>query len=73
MQRVKIGLFKIYPGQFGRLERAYKIEEIYIPDEYEKAPSNKAVEYDYALVKLSQKVPSDEYLPLQPNFVDNGQ
>ena len=73
MQRVEKGLFSIYPGLFGRLERAYKIQEVFIPEEYEKAPSNKAVEYDYALVKLTEKVPSDEYLPLQPSFEDKGQ
>ena len=37
-QRVNNNLFSIYPGLDGKLERAYKIEACYIPEEYPKAP-----------------------------------
>ena len=67
-QRVENSLFSIYPGQSGLLEKAYKIEAIYIPDEYAQAQMNKAIEFDYALVKLTEKVKSAGYLPLKGNF-----
>ena len=41
---------KFYPGQCGVLEKAYEIENLYIPGQFFLNPS---VTYDYALLKLS--------------------
>ena len=72
-QRVNNNLFSIYPGLDGKLERAYKIEACYIPEEYPKAPKNKNIEYDYALIKLTEMVPSNNFLPLSGVFTNIGQ
>ena len=71
--RVSNDLFQIYPGLCGRLERAYKIEGCFIPEEYERSPNNRTTEFDYALVKLSEMVPASNFLPLSGNLNDEAQ
>ena len=47
-------------------ERAYKVEDVYVPWKFMTA--NNMAKYDYALLKLSKNVDSKDYIPLSGAF-----
>ena len=51
-QQVPNELFEIYPGLCGKLGKHFKIDKVFIPEEYSKSKKNES-KYDYALVKLT--------------------
>ena len=58
--------FKFYPGQCGRLreEDCYEVESAFIPKMFRP---NNITAYDYGLLKLKKRVPTDNFIPLSKN------
>ena len=50
-----------YPGASGPLHRSYEVEKTYFPKKFMTSPG---VTYDYALLKLKEKVPAHNFIEL---------
>ena len=57
--------FRFYHGQHGLLERYYEIDDFYVPKKYNK---KRATVNDYAILKLKEKVETDDFIPLSGNM-----
>lgn len=74
LERVEISSVEIYPGQYGPLLRPYKVDQVYIPNEYHELKKTKHEAYfDYALVKLTESVDGSDFISLKPDVINKRQ
>ena len=59
--------FKFYPGQCGLLDEYFEVEKFYFPREFK---DRKIPKYDYAILKLTRSVKTDNFLPLGTNITE---
>jgi len=59
---------EVYVAPCGKLGDAFKVEKIYIPNQYLDEYKNKNPLLDYALVKLANKTNLDDFIPLSLDF-----
>lgn len=57
---------KFYPGQCGPLAKYYEVEDLFFPGKF--IWNNKAAINDYALLKLKEKVETDNFIEMSGNM-----
>ena len=53
--------FKFYPGQCGALAKYYEVEDLFFPGKF---IWNQAAINDYAILKLKEKVETDDFIEM---------
>ena len=56
--------FRFYPGVKGPLKDAYEVDDLFVNGKYMLKP---CIANDYAILKLKEKVPTDNFMPLCPD------
>ena len=62
---------EVYVAPCGRLGDPYKVQKIYIPNEFQDKDKRRNRFFDYALLKLTKSaILEDDFIPLNCDFLD---